>query len=503
MIIFKKKPFAWSFLSGLLLTFSFPGLRWGWLAWVALVPFFAALHQAKSRSQALVFSFITGMTFFLLSLHWLTFVTAGGWLALALLETAFLIVFGLAFWSFRNFKGLLLRVFSCAVCWSAFEVMRAEAPVFGFGWNLLAYSQSDYSWVRLFANTFGAYGLGFAIAFVNACIFEIVLSLKQKKSAALPVFLLFVSFAFIFAYGFYASRPDSVQPRLARVALVQGNIPQSVKWESMARGKILEIYSKLTELSSYDQPDLIVWPEAAYPGYFNRDYEQVQILELIRKIGIPVLVGAPHWEGSEVAYNSAYLVDANGDIANRYDKRRLVPFGEYVPLGPLLDWLKPLAYTLGVSDFSAGKDYTVFKTMNGELSFSSLICFEDTFPELARQFVKRGADFLAVITNDAWFGPTAAAYQHEQASVFRAIENGVPVVRAANTGVSSVISARGQVLERLKGSDGREIFSTGRLTYNVPLEKIHTFYSQFGWIFPYAVFLMFVIILAAANFREN
>lgn len=499
---FYQNPFFWSFLSGMLLTFSFPGLRWGFLAWIALVPFFAALNQAKSRSEAIGLSLTMGMTFFLCSLHWLTFVTAGGWLALAILETSFLLLFGLAFLKFRGFQNTLLRVFAFSIGWTAFEFMRAEVPVFALGWNLLAYSQSDYSWIRPAANAVGTYGLGFSIAFVNACVFEGLNQFKQKKNFVLPAAAAFAVLALLFTHGIYHSRIVLENPRMVRIALTQGNIPQSIKWEAVAREKILEIYHKLTELSSYDQPDLIIWPEAAYPGYFNRDYEQIRILELVRKIGVPVLVGSPHWGGNDEAFNSAYLVDADGNISKRYDKMRLVPFGEYVPLGPLLGWLKPMAETLGVSDFSAGKEYTVFQTMNGEVSFSSLICFEDTFPDLARKFTARGADFLAVITNDAWFGPTSAGYQHEQASIFRAVENGVPVVRAANTGVSSFISARGQVLSRLRGADGREIFSTARQTYDLPLEKITTLYGRGGWIFPYIALALFCIMLAVPE-RKN
>ena len=271
--LFYQSPIFWSFLSGLLLTFSFPGLRLGFLAWFALVPFFAALNQAKSRSEAVGLTLTMGMTFFLCSLHWLTYVTAGGWIALAILETSFLLLFGLAFFMFRGFQNAGIRIFAVSIAWCAFEFMRAEVPVFSFGWNLIAYSQSDYPWVRLAADTVGAYGLGFAMVFVNACIFESINALKQKKNFILPAAAAFLSLTAVLAHGAYHNRPISENPRIVRVALTQGNIPQSVKWEAIAREKILEIYQKLTELSSYDQPDIIIWPEAAYPGYFNCDYE--------------------------------------------------------------------------------------------------------------------------------------------------------------------------------------------------------------------------------------
>lgn len=491
---FYNSPYFLSFASGILLTLSFPGFHFGFLAWIALVPLFYGLEKLKTRSEVLAAGLTFGMTFFVLSLHWLTYVTAIGWLILALLETSFMLIFIFGAWKLRGIRNTFLKILGIALGWTAAEWIRTDFPVFGFGWNALGYSQAPYPWIRLAANAAGSYGIGFAIVFVNACIYEILFKPGKKKISKAALAGLPVLLALLLAHGLYHSRPDG-DGRKVRISVIQGNIPQSVKWETVARDKIIEIYSKLTEIASYDDPDLIVWPEAAYPGYFNRDFDHVQIMELIKKLGVPALIGAPHLEGEDTAYNSAYLLDASGQIRGRYDKQYLVPFGEYVPLGPLLGWLKPIAYTLGVSDFSAGHTFKVFQSMNAEYSFSTLICYEDIFPHLARRFVNQGAEFLTVITNDAWFGPTAAGYQHEQASIFRAIENGVPVVRAANTGVSSFISAKGEVLARVQGRDGKETFITGKKTADITLGARPTLYRRGGWIFPYAATAAFVILL--------
>jgi apolipoprotein N-acyltransferase len=277
-----------------------------------------------------------------------------------------------------------------------------------------------------------------------------------------------------------------------RVSVLQGNIPQLLKWDSRYQDEILRIYLNLTELASYDSPQLIVWPEAAYPGFFNREPQAEHIKALVRKIQIPLLVGSPHQEEKGFT-NSAHLLDRAGEAAGRYDKIRLVPFGEYVPWKPIFGFLERYAYALGVSDFSAGKDFTVFRWEDSGPRFSVLICFEDIFPDLARKLVSRGADFLTVITNDAWFGRSSAPYQHLQGSIFRAIENGVSIVRAANTGVSGFINARGEVVERVRNQEGKDTFVMGGTTYPVALSKEETLYRRGGWLFPHACLMILTV----------
>jgi apolipoprotein N-acyltransferase len=254
----------------------------------------------------------------------------------------------------------------------------------------------------------------------------------------------------------------------------------------------------LTRLAAFDQPDLVIWPESSFPGYFNRDLDSGRVRELVAELGVPLVLGSPHLEGADDAYNSAYLLNEEGETVSRYDKLYLVPFGEYVPLKSVLGWLEPLAYRLGVSDFRAGKDFTIFRLPAWDMPFGVLICFEDVFARLARNLAARGARFLVVITNDAWFGPTGAPYQHLEASVLRAVENGIPVVRAANTGVSAFITAQGKVLGRVRGKNGEDIFTSGKATYALPLPSgPATLFRQGGWIFPYAAAGLFLCMAAA------
>lgn len=494
---FFRDPIFLSISSGVLLFLAYPPFSFGFAAWFALIPFFASIEQSKSRGEAFFFGYLAGLIFFFEGIQWLHYVTSVGALLLMAFEALFIGWFGLLIYEGRQVKNTFLSLIWVSSAWVFTEFLRVKVPVLGFGWNLLGNSQSDYGIILQSANTLGAYGLSFILIFANACFYNLFSRQhKSKKSTAIFLGLLVCA---VFSHGIYHLRQAGEKKGEIRISVIQGNIPQSVKWEVIARDRILEIYSSLTELASYDQPSLILWPEAAFPGYFNRDRDAQKIKDLIAKLEIPVLVGAPHAGEGDSAFNSAYLVGPDGEVKQRYDKQNLVPFGEYVPLSWALGWLKPYAYSLGVSDFSAGHEMTVFEILNKEFLFSSLICFEDTFPELSRQFVNRGAEFLTVITNDAWFGETGAAAQHLQASIFRAVENGVPVVRAANTGISAFISNRGKVLGRVEDKNHKALFVAGQKTMALPVENKETFFRKGGWLFPYFISGLFVIMFFLNN----
>jgi len=256
-----------------------------------------------------------------------------------------------------------------------------------------------------------------------------------------------------------------------KVSIVQGNIPQELKWNMEVAEDIIDKYNNLTRLAAFDSPDLIIWPETSFPGFFGVDKRFTgQVLNLARRISVPLLLGANSENGIR-NFNSAILISRKGGIIDRYDKIHLVPFGEYVPFSDRFPILHRLV--LGeLGEFTAGRDYKIFKLKADNqkpiAKFATLICFEDIFPEMAKKFVQRGAQFLVVITNDAWYGDSGAAYQHAAGSVFRAIENRVPVVRCANTGYSCFIDSRGRIYDSVR-EKGAHLFITGYKTSDVKL----------------------------------
>jgi len=473
----------------------YPSTGWGFLAWFAFVPLLASVHHAQIHSQALGFGLITGIVFFAFSMHWLTHVSTVGWLLLVLVESVYIMVFAwLAYVGIKSQKPVVFKIVWIALAWTATEVLRSEMPVFGFGWNLLAYSQSSYVPLIQFANVLGAYGLGFLIVLVNASLFYAWFKRKDRRvalgSAAVAVLVL----TGILGYGKMTLAKSLNPQEYLRVSILQGNIPQSVKWEFMAKEKILEIYEKLTQLAALEQPDIIIWPEAAFPGYFNKDLQAERISRLAQEIQIPLLIGGLEWESEKESYNSAYFLRKDGVSGQRYDKLRLVPFGEYIPLKFIFGWTTPIADALGISDFSAGVLPVIFRWAREDWPFGVLICFEDVFSGLARDLADRDAKFLVVITNDAWFGKTSAPFQHLQASIFRAVENGVAVVRAANTGVSAFVSHQGRLLAAVKDAGGDETFVMGQKTLDLPLVAERTPYLRGGYLFPYFAAGLFAIM---------
>ena len=427
-------------LSSLLLILSYPPFDLGWLAWVAFVPWLAALDQATPR-QAFVRSFWVGLLFFAGTIWWLGHVTIAG---LILLVPYLALFFGGWGWfvaRMRDRKSGVLSCLAAAGAWSLLEYLRSIL-FSGLGWNLLAHTQWHWLPIIQIADVTGVYGVSFLVVLVNLTLY------RAKNSRGLPLFIL-AGFCLLAAWGygvhcfFDQARSDRVVGKAVHIAVAQGNIPQPEKWDEAFGEAIWKRYEGLTAEAVQKKPDLILWPETAVPGYLDDPAIEGRLRQLVGAGRVPMFVGAPVGErGSDRVFNSAVLLDADGKILDRYDKIHLVPFGEFLPLEPVFGWLRKLVL---MGTFSHGRRFTVFHSASIP-DFSVLICFEDLFPGLPRGFAQAGARWLVVITNDAWFGRSAASIQHLQASVFRAVEERMWVVRAANTGWSGFITPAGRVL---------------------------------------------------------
>jgi len=273
------------------------------------------------------------------------------------------------------------------------------------------------------------------------------------------------------------------------VGIVQGNIDQAIKWDKTTRLATLEIYARLTRQVAPGSR-LVVWPEAAVPAYLSYEPGVSEWLtRLAGEVGTPLLVGAldARQDGAATQFlNSAFLVRAEG-LQRRYDKIHLVPFGEYVPLRGLLFFVEAIAAEIG--DFTPGRDRVVFPLEGAP--FGTVICYEVIFPDLFRGFVREGARLMVNITNDAWFGESSGPIQHLTMVPLRAVENGVAVVRAANTGVSALVGPDGRIGPEL-GLSRR-----GFLRVEAPLAGRPTFYTRFGDLFGYSCAAVTLAALAA------
>jgi apolipoprotein N-acyltransferase len=310
-------------------------------------------------------------------------------------------------------------------------------------------------------------------------------------------------------YGYtLTSRP--LTGKKVMVSVVQGNIAQSKKWDAKYASEIMQTYTELTKKASKDRPSLIIWPETATPRAIT---ENLSLLWQIRRIagetGIPLLIGSSERQkfkkedaNQKRKYlNSAFLIRSNPKTQKpqRYDKIRLLPFGEYLPLREKVPW--HAINIPEISGFARGKEFTVFKLP--DFSFSVTICWENIFPEMVREFVKKDAQVIINIANEAWFGKSAAPYQFLSMNVFRAVENRVFVVRSANTGVSCFIDPYGRILDRVKDKNGLDIYVSGILSKPVILRESMTIYTRYGNYFAWLCLLLSVVFLLLAALYKN
>jgi len=331
----------------------------------------------------------------------------------------------------------------------------------GFGWALLGYSQYLRLPVIQIADKTGVWGVSFVIMLINLAGYKLIKN--RLKRALVFVIIAILALSATLFYGYDKLREPFPSGGLV-VSIIQGNIPQEKKWDERYREENLHMYEILTKEAAKEGPDLIIWPETSVPGYLEEEDLLERITALADEVKIPLLVGAPSIDENENVYNSAILISKNGKILKKHDKIHLVPLGEYVPFEEKFSFIRRFV-DKPIGEFTPGSSHTIFKLEN-EASFGVLICFEDIFPSLVKNFVEKKADFMVNMTNDAWFMETAAPYQHAQASVFRAVENRVPLVRAANTGLSCFIDSKGKIVDRVKVGK-KDIFVSGFKTSKI------------------------------------
>lgn len=499
VIELRKKTIALCLVSAILLILSFPPFNIWLFAWLGFVPVFFALKN-KTLKQSFFIFFISGTIFWSGIIYWLTHVTLIGTIILIVYLALYFACFGLIIRPATKNSTVYSLIFIPSV-WVILEYIRGHLFT-GFPWALLGYSQFLNLPVIQIADIFGVWGVSFLLMLSNVAIVEIIWSIKNKfwKRLKITIILLISLLCLSLIYGYAKlskSQPPTPNSEL-KLSVIQGNIPQEFKWDREYSSVILDKYSALSMLANYEHPDLIIWPEAAIPGILGEDdWVYQRVFSLAKETKTPILTGAVvNDEGNY--FGSALLIDSSGEIIKRYDKIHLVPFGEYIPLKKILPFLQTI---VPIGDIKKGKDYTIFqlqaKSSGNKVKFAVLDCFEDVFPELAREFSKKGAEFLINITNDAWYKQTSAPYQHLQASVFRAIENRLPLARSANTGVSGFIAPTGEIISLIQDKTGNNIFVSGYLTKDINTNKAAlTFYAKYGDILIIAclIFIFYAII---------
>lgn len=503
MAFFRMHLKAWSIpasalLSGLLLFLSFPKFGNGILAWIALIPLFHSLRDAEP-GEAFKTGLFTGLIAHVGILYWISHVVVQygnipvyTGIGVLLLLAAYLSLYTALFAAgivFLRARGHTLYQ-AGPLLWVALEFIRSYFLT-GFPWENLAYSQYSFTEIIQVADITGIYGISFAIVLINAVLYNVIDG--QSRGKRLPrIEIATACSILLLLYGYGHFRTAGIQESLTRapfmeVALVQGNIDQNIKWDEKYQSQTLEIYGSLSLHSVPAEGGLVVWPETAAPFYFERPGPlRETMVHLARISGRTLLFGSPSYEekNGEISYrNSAYLLRTDGVVAGRYDKVHLVPYGEYVPLRRFFPFIGKLV--AGVSDFRPGRGYEPL--VSDGHRFGVLICYEGIFPEAARNYKRNRSDLLVNITNDAWFGTTSAPYQHLSMTIFRAVENRLFLIRAANTGVSAVIDPTGAILSRT------DLFERTVLRGQVKFIDESTFYAAYGDAFVWLCGLLLIL----------
>jgi apolipoprotein N-acyltransferase len=440
--------------SGLLLVLSFPKFNLLPLAAVALLPLLLTTAKEDYAGRRFLGGFLAGVVFFAGTCYWIYDVqrdygnlnpaAAGGVFAL------FCGVLALYLAVFSWLAGYLWRLSwgpaAIPLLWVALEYLRTHLLT-GFPWLLLGYALTDNFPLARLAQWTGVYGLSYLlVALTVGCIWLLI-----RPGALATAHLLAVVGLFCWLS---VTSPDPQFAEDQRAYLVQTNIPQAAafdRWDAETQAPLLRRLRELTtrSASGSGRPALVIWPEVPVPFYYGNDsftkpYAE-QIASQTQSHFLMGIVSFKESSASRSPTNSAVLLEPSGKLVSQYDKMHLVPFGEYVPLRRWLTLVEKV--TAEVGDFAAGDRLVVNPLPGGKMS--TLICYEAIFPDLARRFVAQGAEVVVNISNDGWYGSSAARYQHLLMARMRAIENHRFVLRATNTGITAVIRPDGQLAGQL------------------------------------------------------
>jgi apolipoprotein N-acyltransferase len=540
--------------AGLLLTAAFPKIGIAGCAWIAPALMIAAAH-GKRGGDAFRVGYVAGLAHFLSSLCWLLLIPVTG---LPILGWFLLGVYlGLypAVWvwlvakcevrseKFESWGGRTLWSLMGAAVWVALEMVRVRL-FSGFPWNPLGASQFQLIPLIQIALVTGVYGVSFLVVWVSLSLFSAGRMIFHRPAFRfawqMEIFLPLAAIVALFAFGFTRMNGQNPPGATLRITLVQPSVPQTLIWDPNANTNRFRQLLELSERALTNQTDLLIWPEAAVPEYDQTSF--IAITNLIRSHHVWLIFNADASEWRPNAknrddfdvFNAAFLFNPEGRCAAVYHKQKLVIFGEYIPLVrwlPFIKWFTPItgSFASGTNAVPFEMDFGVRRHVvrpalrDGDMSphskddapfrvkTSTLICFEDVFPELARQYAQDDTDFLINLTNDGWFGEGAAQWQQAAAAVFRAVENGLPLVRCCNNGLTCRVDVNGRLREIFRDNTG-SVYGVGAMTIELPLsqpgeKRAPTFYNRhgdwFGWLCVGVTGILFVVKIARQSRRQR
>ena len=527
--------------SGIFLGCAFPPSPFYSLAYVAFIPFFFLFARIESFSQIAKYSYVLLLIFHLITVYWtggfvvgkdIWMMTAGT--AVVFIHPVFFLPIVLLAFVVKKRIGLVQGLIAFALFWTSFEYLHSLGE-YSFPWLTLGNSQAyDLNRIQI-VEYFSVYGLTLLIFSFNIIAFMILVnhaSGKWKLRSKQVVSLLSVLVVLYFGsalYGAYTIKIISVESKnKISIGIVQPNFDPWDKWGGGFGDKWdsflhqFDYYFDETRQLSQFKPDIIFWPETAIPFHIllpRYSLYRSQLLSLSDTLKLPIMTGLPTAEffdslhapataerigTSNVyaeSYNSAVLISPGHVVGQIHRKSILVPFAERIPYAETFRWLiEPLKWNVGISSWGKGEDtlvYSMFLKDGRQTNFSGMICYESVYPNYVREFVKRGAEFLVIITNDSWWGNTSGAYQHASFASLRAVETRRWVVQCANGGISLVVDPTG------KRQVTTNLYTRAKFVTDIGLLSDETFYVKYGDIVPQICLAVSIMMLVTTVLPVN
>jgi apolipoprotein N-acyltransferase len=496
-------------LSGIILGVSFPPFPFPFtiLIFAGFIPYLFVLEGKKSLAEINRATYLMSFVFCVVTVYWVgswqseadPFLMMGGGAMLLALPAVMIIPSTLFYLTGKVFNKTI-AFWLIPVFWVTGEYLLTLTDL-KFPWLVLGQGLAKFTTYIQAADIIGAFGLSLSVLYINLLLYKTVIKIKEGKIfskyliIAVSVFLIFIIYGVVKISTFNSSQKE------VTVGIIQPNLNPWEKWKQNNLQDLVNNYLKLSQQAVEKGADIIIWPETALPVYLlESSYrsEVESIYSFLEKNNVSLLTGMPHIkyfiDSSKApadakfskagnyyyaTYNSILLLEPATREYQQYGKMHLVPLGEHVPFVEQLSFLGDLIkWGVGISGWNVGKDTLVFKSsveINNtvqEVNICGLVCYESIFPLFAPNFVQRNADFIAVVTNDSWYGNSSGPYQHKDYAVLRAVENRRAVIRSANGGISCIINPLGEIVAET------DMFKTEVLVGNVPLMKELTFYTN-------------------------
>ncbi|HET6980321.1 MAG TPA: apolipoprotein N-acyltransferase [Pyrinomonadaceae bacterium] len=486
--VFSRAEWIAAGATALLLILSFPNFEFYPLAWIALVPLLVVIARHPSPRRAFLLGWLAGSVFFYTTCYWLTYsmihygglptvlaylLLIPGAVVVGIFPGLFALVLALTLKKWGTWAVLLAPIF-----WTAFEWIRLG--VTGQLWNALGYSQAYHWFLTQPARWGGVYAVSFLIVAVNSAVALLILGRTRWTVATTLAMILAVAFVIYISPGTFRYVDSFSLDGDLKIVAVQPNVPMTVVKSVGETNDLIERHFALSErglqnLSDSRGPRLVIWPESPMNFSYSSDKAlQERLAAFTKQNHTSLLFNSQEPAPGDGSYNSALLINEEGRLISQYDKIRLMPFGEYVPLP---QWLPGASLISGiVGEFTPGDKYTLMPV--GYSRAGVFICIESAYPWIARRLSSDGAQMLINISNDGYLGPTAVMRQHLANAIFRAAENGEPVLRVTNTGLTALIDDRGRV------TDLTAAFQPDVRVWHEPVSSSsETFYTRHGDLF--------------------